>query len=203
MEIKRTKGEKTRQHIIEATAGIFNVKGYAGTSLSDLTKATGLSKGGIYGNFGGKEEIAAAAFDFNHEKLKNLLLIRIAKAHTFREKLLAYSEVYNRYSDANFPKGGCPVLNTAIEADDTNALLKARSTMALMNWKDSLVKLIREGVKKGEFIETPHDEQISLSLIALIEGGIMIAKATDNHRNMDAVMQTFRMIIDRLCIDRQ
>ena len=58
-----TKSERTRQFIIERSAALFNRKGYAGTSLNDIIEVTGLSKGGIYGNFKkGKEEIAVAAF---------------------------------------------------------------------------------------------------------------------------------------------
>ncbi|MBL7756118.1 MAG: TetR family transcriptional regulator, partial [Chitinophagaceae bacterium] len=45
------KAERTRQHIIEKAAPFFNKKGYADTSLSDITAATGLTKGAIYGNF--------------------------------------------------------------------------------------------------------------------------------------------------------
>ena len=45
------RSEKTRQFIIETTASLFNKKGYAGTSMSDLTEATKLTKGSIYGNF--------------------------------------------------------------------------------------------------------------------------------------------------------
>jgi len=51
-----TKAEQTRQLIVEKTAPIFNVKGYAGTSVSDMTKATGLTKGSVYGNFANKAE---------------------------------------------------------------------------------------------------------------------------------------------------
>ena len=60
-----SRSEKTRQLIIETAAPIFNKKGYAGTSLSDLTQATGLTKGSIYGNFKNKDEVAAIF----HEKL--------------------------------------------------------------------------------------------------------------------------------------
>lgn len=42
-----TKAEKTRNFIVEKTAPIFNMKGYAGTSLNDITAATGLTKGSI------------------------------------------------------------------------------------------------------------------------------------------------------------
>ena len=60
------KAERTRQYIIEKTAPIFNKKGYAGTSLSDMTGATGLTKGSIYGNFNDKDEVALAAFDHSN-----------------------------------------------------------------------------------------------------------------------------------------
>ena len=51
-----TKGQQTRQAIVEKAAPLFNKKGFEGTSLSDLMQATGLQKGGIYRHFSGKEE---------------------------------------------------------------------------------------------------------------------------------------------------
>ena len=66
-----TKAERTRQFIIETTAPIFNSKGYEGTSISDITAATGLTKGSVYGNFKDKNELAAAVFDYNLEKIRS------------------------------------------------------------------------------------------------------------------------------------
>jgi len=60
-----TKAELTTQYIIETVAPIFNKNGYAATSMSDLTKATGLTKGAIYGNFKNKEDLAIASFKHN------------------------------------------------------------------------------------------------------------------------------------------
>ena len=53
-----SKAEKTRQFNNESTAELFNKKGYAGTSLSDISEATGLTKGSIYGNFENKDDVA-------------------------------------------------------------------------------------------------------------------------------------------------
>jgi TetR/AcrR family transcriptional repressor of nem operon len=66
MEQKFSKSDRTRQFIIGSTANLFNMKGYAGTSLSDITGAFGLTKGSIYGNFANKEEVALAVFDYNY-----------------------------------------------------------------------------------------------------------------------------------------
>ena len=57
------KGERTRQEIIRKAAPIFNQRGYDGAALSDLMRATGLEKGGIYRHFESKQELAGDAFD--------------------------------------------------------------------------------------------------------------------------------------------
>jgi TetR/AcrR family transcriptional repressor of nem operon len=56
------KGQETRQEIIRKAAPIFNRKGYSGAALSDLMRATGLDKGGIYRHFESKQELAVDAF---------------------------------------------------------------------------------------------------------------------------------------------
>ena len=88
MENELSKAERTRQFIVETTSGIFNKKGYAGTSLSDLTEATGLTKGSIYGNFKNKEEVAVAAFEYNSARVRKLIAAQIEKAPTYYEKLM-------------------------------------------------------------------------------------------------------------------
>src|SRR4051794_37841729 len=107
-----SKAEKTRQFIVEKTAPIFNMKGYAGTSLNDMIHATGLTKGSIYGNFVNKDDVALAAFDFNLKKVDTIIRQEIATFNTYREKLLVYTKVYENFLEFPFPAGGCPVLNT-------------------------------------------------------------------------------------------
>jgi len=60
-----TKSEQTKAFIIEKTAPIFNSKGYAGTSLTDITEATKLTKEVFMETLANKDEVALAAFDYN------------------------------------------------------------------------------------------------------------------------------------------
>ncbi|OKS85819.1 TetR/AcrR family transcriptional regulator [Mucilaginibacter polytrichastri] len=199
MDNQLSKAERTRQFIIETTSGIFNMKGYAGTSMSDLTEATGLTKGSIYGNFENKEEVALAVFDYNHEKVRNAIKQRIDKAKTYHDKLLAYAQIYDQFTrSAAFSTGGCPILNTAIEADDTNTLLKDKAAKAVMGWKKNIQDLITDGIAAGEFKVGVDDSRFALSMIALIEGGIMIAKVTNSQNNLDQIMSTLEVMINQL-----
>jgi len=200
MENVESKAERTRRFIIETTAPIFNIKGYAGTSMSDLTEATGLTKGSIYGNFENKEEVALAVFDHNHAKVQKVIQQHMAKATTHYDKLMVYARVYDQFTRSSFPQGGCPILNTAIEADDTHGLLKDRAAKAVTQWKKSIQELTQAGINSGEFKPDTDTLQLALSMIALIEGGIMIAKVTSSQSSLDRIMKTVEMLISQVLI---
>jgi TetR/AcrR family transcriptional regulator, transcriptional repressor for nem operon len=199
MKNLESKADRTRQFIIEAAAGIFNTKGYAGTSLSDLTQATGLTKGSIYGNFTDKEEVALACFDYNLARLNELISAEMAKVRSFEAKLLVYTQVYQLFVINSFPAaGGCPILNTATEADDTNPRLKERVSSAVLAWQKRIVNLIEGGMANGEFRQDAQPRQIALSIIALIEGGTMIAQATNDPASLSLVLKTVKLLITQL-----
>lgn len=198
MEKSLSKAERTRTFIIETTAEIFNKKGYAGTSLSDITDATGLTKGSIYGNFENKEEVALAVFDFNCLKINSQIRSKIDAAVSYHDKLMVYSKVYKSITKGLINNGGCPILNTATEADDTNNLLKDRAAKALFRWEKNISDLIEKGIQAAEFKKDVNVRQTALSIIALIEGGVMIAKVTGDPTNMDKILKTVEFIIDQM-----
>ncbi|KQB99782.1 TetR/AcrR family transcriptional regulator [Pedobacter sp. Hv1] len=193
-----SKAERTRAFIIERTAPIFNKKGFAGTSLNDITAATGLTKGSIYGNFANKDEVALAVFDYNLNKLNTAVAIEFAKHTTAKEKLLVYAENYEKIFNLPFTEGGCPILNTAIEADDTHPDLKKRAAAAVLSWKNKLVQIIEEGVANKEFKTDVNAAELALSMIAMIEGGIMIAKLLGNANHFVVIMQSMKKMIQTL-----
>jgi len=194
-----SKAERTRSFIIESTAEIFNKKGYAGTSLSDLTEATGLTKGSIYGNFENKEEVALAVFDYNQSRITQQVRAQVDAALSYQEKLLVYASFYKTLIQGGaLDQGGCPILNTAVEADDTNSLLRERAAKAIANWKNALSQLIEAGMANGEFKQGIPVRQLSLSIIALIEGAIMIAQVTSDPTNMDTIMDSLEGMISQM-----
>jgi len=192
------KAERTRQLIIEKTAILFNKKGFAGTSMSDLTEATGLTKGSIYGNFENKEDVAVAVFEYNTSKIIRQAQQLIDDAPDYHSKLMVYGKVYKNILKLNEDQGGCPILNTATEADDTNPVLRQKVAEVILNWRKKLIQLIEGGIKAGEFKSSLQPRQIAVSIIALIEGGIMIAKATNDQYAMDNVLETVELLINQL-----
>ena len=193
-----SKAEKTRNFIIEKTAPIFNRKGFVGTSLFDITEATGLTKGSIYGNFANKDEVALEVFKFNVSKMQAMFDVEINSKTTAKGKLLAYADFYDKSSAAIFPSGGCPIMNTAIESDDTHAELKESSLRALLIWKSSLEKIVVDGISNGEFRNSTNPEEAALAILAMIEGGVMISKLSGKINYMKSIMTTLRYYIESL-----
>jgi AcrR family transcriptional regulator len=114
------KGERTRQNFIEVSAYLFNKKGYAGTAVSEILEAAGYSKGALYRTFTDKDELSLEAFKFNLNKLQRGLIKNVQSQNSAMTKLLAVPDFYIDGSLDQIVPGGCPILNTAIEVDDTN-----------------------------------------------------------------------------------
>ena len=120
------KGEATRRLILERAAPVFNKRGYAGASMSELVEATGIEKGGIYNHFGSKEELAVDAFDYAISLIVDGYAA-VQEGKVGLDRLVAIIEIFDDWSGHPLVAGGCPIMNTAIEADDTNPPLAARA----------------------------------------------------------------------------
>src|SRR6267378_1383871 len=140
MEVQVTKGEQTRREIVQKAAPLFNQKGYEGTSLSDLMNATGVQKGGIYRHFASKEELATEAFDYAWQKAVSTRLEGIESSANSVDRLKKMISNFVEFRSELVP-GGCPLMNTAVEADDGNAVLRARAQKALQSWMGRLSKI--------------------------------------------------------------
>jgi AcrR family transcriptional regulator len=193
-----TKAEKTRNYIVEKTAPIFNMKGYAGTSLNDITAATGLTKGSIYGNFANKDEVALAAFDYNLNHNVSNIEGAMSKEVTTKGKLLVYVSIYQGFITGTVSRGGCPILNTATDADDTHPALREKALKAVMAWKKRIIELVEEGISEKEIKAGANPEQVALTVIAMIEGGIMISRLTNKLETWDLIMDSLKKYINNL-----
>ncbi|TRW26644.1 TetR/AcrR family transcriptional regulator [Flavobacterium zepuense] len=193
-----SKAEKTRQFIIEKTAPIFNKKGYSGTSLNDITEATGLTKGSIYGNFGNKDEVALAAFDYNHATLSSAIKRKMEdKAHPI-DKIKVFLDVFADLQYVTNLKYGCPILNTAIEADDTHEQLRLRAANAIDKWYKNIGGIIESGQETGQIKDGVDAKEFAGAYIAIIEGGIMLTKVTGKQDGINAAVAYAKKMLKEL-----
>ena len=175
--------EQTRQLIIDKAIPIFNTKGYNSTSISDITAATGITKGAIYGNFKNKDEVASAAFDKAASIVTGQISERIRKEKTAPSKLLAMMDYYEEYIQNPPIPGGCPVLNSSIEAADNIPFLRTKIVRSIALIKDSLVKIVNRGIQEGQIKKYVNAEEFGVSFYAMIEGAISLSRIEGDNRS--------------------
>lgn len=174
--------------IIEKSAPIFNTKGYAATSMQDILQATGLAKGGIYGNFASKDEIAVEAFDFAMNVQMEAIAFKIKQEKTSAAKLIAVLQFYKNFTVAPLIAGGCPLMNTAVDADDNIPFLKERAMKALKKMLSSLEHIIQRGIDKGEFSPMLNVQTEAAMIFATIEGGVMMSKLSNDPKILNNLL---------------
>ncbi len=175
------KGEATRQRIIEQAAPLFNQRGYEGCSLNDIMSATGLEKGGIYRHFESKEELAAEAFDYAWGVASARRRQSLEGIPNHVDRLKQY--VANFVHRSTYP-GGCPLLNTAVDSDNGNPILRERVRKALRSWKSLIESILTEGIAAGTVRPGIDPARASSILIAGLEGGMFLSRIENTDRGL-------------------
>jgi TetR/AcrR family transcriptional repressor of nem operon len=169
------KGEQTRREIIRKAAPIFNQRGYDGAALSDLMRATGLEKGGIYRHFESKQQLAAEAFDYAWKLAIDARFEGTPDIPNTVDRLKLFVRNF-RDRRAGLVPGGCPLLNTAIDSDDGHPHLRRKARRALDYWLDRLQSIAEEGKQRGEVHSAIDSAELAVLIVSTLEGGSMVSR---------------------------
>ena len=191
---------RTRQHIMEKTAPVFNRKGFDGTTLADLTGATGLTKGALYGNFVDKEEIAMEAFKYSMRKVKEMVYQHLSGTPDYRERLSALFDFYASYVFNPPIAGGCPLLNTSVEADDHHTSMRRVVTKELTNTINFIRDLIEKGIDAKEFRADIETKELAYTIFCAIEGALIFSRVEKSREPMDLIVKHCNRILDNITI---
>ncbi len=192
------KAEETKQAIIEKAAVIFNKNGYQRTSMSTLTGALNLTKGAIYGNFADKDDLAVEAFRYSVRRIYERILHRLESHEKPLDKLRALARSFVDFFEETEKAGGCPILNTAVDSDDAHPKLLMEVRAALGNWERNLIRLVCAGIESGDIRPNADPEAFAANFIALIEGGILLAKTMGDRKYLEQSVNAIDLLIDQM-----
>ena len=190
-----SKAQETKMRIIEQAAALFNQQGYAGSSMSDLMRVTGLQKGGIYNHFRSKDELALEAFDFAVNRVQSEFMGALKGKRHAVERLIAILSVYERMFDSPPVQGGCPILNTAVESDDAHPALRERAQLAMDAWRILLQRIVDKGIMRGELHSTVDADTVATILIATIEGAVMLSKLYGDANHLERAVNFLKTYV--------
>ena len=191
------KAARTTAFIIQTVAPIFNRHGYIGTSMSDLTQATGLTKGAIYGNFENKESLALSAFEHNRNRLLESLDNRLEHGDTSLDKLMDLLSFYKQYDLFTLPLGGCPILNVGVDAQGNNKILAAAVRETIRDIEGKIALVLENGAKKNEIQLSIPPLQFAKQLFTMIQGAIAMSTMTHDRKYLINTLTYLEQLIRR------
>ena len=200
----RTKGDQTRQRVVEQAAPVFNRRGYWGASLRDVMEATGLEKGGIYNHFSSKDELALAAFEHNVGVMGDQIRAALQGRRHAVDRLRAIVDVYRHFAvDPPFA-GGCPIMNAAVDSDDTHPALRDRVRAAMDDLRDNTVaRIVTRGVERGELRPDTDPDAVATVFVATLEGALMLGQLYGGSTYMDVAAGHLDTLITGLASDQE
>ena len=181
--------EITKSKVLQEAITLFNTKGYRATSLSDITNATGLTKGAIYRHFENKEQLEIEAFQNMMHSIFNTLQKKIKAENNTRDKLFCVLELFQDYINNPFFSGGCPLLNVSTEVDDTSMVLKDKALQALSVWRSTRETTGNNGKTHAEVNGKKKKKLVAIVMISSLEGAIMMSKLQDSNSDIEAVVK--------------
>lgn len=187
----------TKETVLNEAKKLFNTKGYKSTSLSDITIATGYTKGAIYRHFKNKDALEIQAFEQMMETVFSIMSKTIQSQDNTKDKLITIINFFENYIDNPFIKGGCPLLNVAIEVDDTNHPLKLKAQKALEVLRSAIITILQNGKKYHQIKSEINDEMVATIMIASLEGAIMMSKLQQNNNDILSVVTYLKSWLEK------
>ena len=166
-----TKGDLTRQRIIEKAMQLFSVKGYYNTSIDSIVKATGLTKGGLYGHFRNKEDIWYAVYDECAKIWRRIVFAGLKEISDPLERIEKVIEnALQNYLGVGVFEGGCFLLNALVDLSGQSSTMSNHVLQGFRSFSELLRSWLEEAEQKGMLKEGLNLGEIATFLVIAING---------------------------------
>jgi AcrR family transcriptional regulator len=191
-----TKAEKTKQFILETAIPLYNKKGISGVNIDDILAETKVTKGCLYGHFENKDDLTNQVVDLMLKKVSERMGAAVANAKTTKAKISAFMDFYKNPIDT-YISGGCPIFNTAVEADDNYPLIKQKVATLIRFGQEGLSGILKEGIEKGEYSTKLDPIVFAFKLVASVEGGIVMCRTLDTMKPMHSLIKSLKAELEQ------
>ena len=157
--------------VVAAARDEFWQRGYAATSVDDLTAATGLGKGSLYGAFGDKHTLYLRALDdYIASSLDEVRASLRNPERSAYERLAGHIRLQAKALVADKDRRGCLMAKSAAELGATDDAVEKKVEVAYTTWRDELVACIKEAQRDGTVDARQNPQALAGTLLAFMRG---------------------------------
>jgi AcrR family transcriptional regulator len=161
---------ETRSAILRRAADIASVEGLEGLTIGRLAAELDMSKSGVVGQFGSKEELQLATLEYAADVFRDNVWEPARHLEPGLPRLLGVCDAWTRYADGDSFTGGCFIAAAQFEWDGRDGRVHDALAAFLAKWRDALVTDIEAAIAAGDLPAGTDPAQVAYSLEALAAG---------------------------------
>jgi AcrR family transcriptional regulator len=182
-----------KNQILEAAIQVITQKGIDAARMEDIAQAAGLSVGGVYWYYKGKDEVILAIMESVIDPDLAGLREPLGEGESLQSQMEGF--IRDRLDQA---LRLMPITYELYSLAGRNEQLRARLRAYFLAYREALAGLIRQAAERGE-IKAVDAEQVALTFSALYEGFLELAYLDRSAFDpAQALMHSLNLIMDGL-----
>ena len=165
----KTKGERTREAILDVAAKLATEEGLEPLSIGRLAAATELSKSGLFAHFGSKEELQLAVVDHASEIFVAEVIAPARAAPQGLPRVWALCDHMIGYAERQVFPGGCFFAAASFEFNRRPGRVRDRVEEMIRSWRSYLEHAVERAQEAGELDPGPDAREIAFQLDAFAQ----------------------------------
>lgn len=198
-----SRGDTTRERLVVAAEALLLRHGYAGMSLDELLRETGLSKGAFFHHFPGKAALARAVLA--HYADTDLALFESWAERADRlsddplERVLIFLRLFEEHLDQQeSPPPGCVFASFTYQRAELDAELHAMVRQRLARWQGLFAERLEALIAVRPPALRVDAEALAELIVAVIEGGLITANITGDGKLLQRLSGQLRTYLTAL-----
>ena len=188
------KGQATRARLIDEAYRLAIRQGFNRTSVNQIMEAAKVKKGAFYYHFPDKDSLVLAVLERDGTAFLAMLEDCLISDTPLQSLERFFSRALRHHAERGFV-GGCLWGNTALEMSDSHPVFARFVAGVFTAWQARIETVIRAGQECGEVRRDLSAEALARSVIAAVEGGIMLSRLTKQEAPMKECLAAMRAML--------
>jgi AcrR family transcriptional regulator len=167
--VLETKGQRTRNSILEVAAALATEEGLEPLSIGRLAEATAMSKSGLFAHFGSKEELQLATVDHAAKLFVAEVIDPARSAPKGLARIWALCDHMIGYSERQVFPGGCFFAATSFEFNNRPGPVRDRIEEMIRSWLSYLEHAVEQAQEAGELNPNASAREVAFQLDAFAQ----------------------------------
>lgn len=190
----KSKGQLTKERILDEATKIVVQKGFQATSISDILNATDIKKGSLYFHYPEKNVLIHAILDKVQEGFMRFLDSSLSGSSPGEALDNFFSAVLKKHQEAEFV-GGCIFGNTALEMGDKCEDISKKIGDVFEKWVEKLTIVIKSAQDSRQIRDDLSAGMLAHQIVATLEGGIMLSRLNKDEKPLRDCIDSLKLLI--------